>query len=76
MLSRIVHYVKDTEPHHGLQLHKQSTYDLIVYFDVDWTDWHDIHYSTTGYAIYLFLRQFNFLILEETKHHLSFKCRS
>lgn len=54
MLSRIVHYVKDTEPHHGLQLHKQSTYDLIVYFDVDWTDCHDIYYSTTGYAIFFY----------------------
>jgi len=51
VLSCIVHYVKGTT-HHGLQLHKQSTHDLIAYFDANWIGCHDIRHSTTGYAIF------------------------
>ncbi|XP_057954249.1 uncharacterized mitochondrial protein AtMg00810-like [Malania oleifera] len=34
-LKRILRYVIGT-PHHGLQLHKQSSHDLLAYFDANW----------------------------------------
>ena len=33
-LKRILRYVKGT-PHHGLQLHQQSTHDILTYSDAD-----------------------------------------
>ncbi|RVW25418.1 Retrovirus-related Pol polyprotein from transposon RE1 [Vitis vinifera] len=38
--------------HHGLQLHKQSTRDLLGYSDADWAGCPDTRRSTTGYAIF------------------------
>nr|CAN83877.1 hypothetical protein VITISV_014760 [Vitis vinifera] len=50
-LKRILRYVKGTA-HHGLQLHKQSTRDLLGYSDSDWAGCPDTRRSTTGYAIF------------------------
>ena len=50
-LKRILRYVKGTA-HHGLQLHKQSTRDLLGYSDADWAGCPDTRRSTTGYAIF------------------------
>ncbi|XP_034704201.1 uncharacterized mitochondrial protein AtMg00810-like [Vitis riparia] len=50
-LKRILRYVKGTA-HHGLQLHKQSTRDLLGYSDVDWAGCPNTRRSTTGYAIF------------------------
>ncbi|RVX23684.1 Retrovirus-related Pol polyprotein from transposon RE1 [Vitis vinifera] len=50
-LKRILRYVKGIA-HHGLQLHKQSTRDLLGYSDADWAGCPDTRRSTTGYAIF------------------------
>ncbi|RVX03653.1 Retrovirus-related Pol polyprotein from transposon RE1 [Vitis vinifera] len=50
-LKRILRYVKGT-PHHGLQLHQQSTHDILAYSDADWAGCPDTHHSTIGYAIF------------------------
>ena len=50
-LNHILRYVKGTA-HHGLQLHKQSTCDLLGYSDADWAGCPDTRRSTTGYAIF------------------------
>ncbi|RVW18884.1 putative mitochondrial protein [Vitis vinifera] len=53
-LKRILRYVKGT-PHHGLQLHQQSTHDILAYSDADWAGVL-IHVvpllAITGYAIF------------------------
>jgi hypothetical protein len=51
-LRRILRYVKGTI-HHGLQLHKVSTHNLLTYSDADWVGCPDTRRSTTGYAIFL-----------------------
>jgi hypothetical protein len=51
-LKRILRYVKGTV-HHGLQLHKVSTHNLLAYSDADWAGCPDTRRSTTGYAIFL-----------------------
>ncbi|XP_058080749.1 uncharacterized mitochondrial protein AtMg00810-like [Magnolia sinica] len=50
-LKHILRYVKGT-PHHGLQLHKQSTRDFLTYSDANWAGCPDTRRSTTGYAIF------------------------
>ena len=50
-LKRILRYVKGT-PHHGLQLHQQSTHDILAYSDADWAGCLHTRRSTTGYAIF------------------------
>ncbi|XP_019080347.1 uncharacterized mitochondrial protein AtMg00810-like [Vitis vinifera] len=52
-LKRILCYVKGT-PHHGLQLHQQSTHDILVYSNADWVGCLDTCCSITGYAIFFF----------------------
>jgi hypothetical protein len=52
-LKRILPSVKDTA-HHELQLHKQSTHDLIVYSNADWVGCPDTLRSTTNYAIFFY----------------------
>ena len=52
-LKRILRYVKGT-PHHGLQLHQQSTHDILAYSDVDWAGCPDTHCSTIGYWLRYF----------------------
>ena len=59
-LKRILHYVKGTPPH-GLQLHQQSTHDILAYSDADWAGCPDTRCSTTSYAFFLY--QFGFLVL-------------
>ena len=49
---RILRYVKGTV-HHGLQLHKVSTHNLLAYSDADWAGCPNTRCSTTGYAIFL-----------------------
>ena len=62
-LKRILRYVKGT-PHHGLQLHQQSTHDILTYSDADWAGGPDTRCSTTGYWLrYFFWYQFGFLVL-------------
>ncbi|XP_019078979.1 uncharacterized mitochondrial protein AtMg00810-like [Vitis vinifera] len=50
-LKRILRYVKGT-PHHGLQLHQQSTHDILAYSDTDWAGCLHTRRSTTGYTIF------------------------
>ena len=50
-LKRILHYVKGTV-HHGLQLHRTSSHELLAYSDFDWAGCPDTRRSTSGYLIF------------------------
>jgi hypothetical protein len=50
-LKCILYYVKGTT-YHELQIHKQSTCDLLAYSDADWAESPDTSCSTIGYAIF------------------------
>ncbi|KAF5441902.1 hypothetical protein F2P56_037146 [Juglans regia] len=39
--------------HHGLQLHRTSSHELLAYSDADWAGCPDTRRSTTGYVIFL-----------------------
>uniref|UniRef100_A0A2N9G798 Reverse transcriptase Ty1/copia-type domain-containing protein n=1 Tax=Fagus sylvatica TaxID=28930 RepID=A0A2N9G798_FAGSY len=51
-VKRILRYLKHTI-HHGLLLHRTTTFSLQAFSDADWASCPDDRRSTTGYCIYL-----------------------
>jgi hypothetical protein len=51
-MKRILHYFRGT-PDFGLLLRRSSSFDLVVYTDVDWAGYPDTHRSTLGYVVFL-----------------------
>jgi hypothetical protein len=52
LVKRILRYVQGTS-HLGLQLHAQSSDDLIAYSDADWAGCPDTRKSTSGFCVFL-----------------------
>jgi hypothetical protein len=52
LIKRILRYVRGTS-HYGLQLHKDSSLDLIAYSDADWAGCPDTRKSTSGFCVFL-----------------------
>jgi hypothetical protein len=48
-MKRILRYLQGT-PDYGLILRRLSSFDLIIYTDVDWAGCPDTRHSTSGYA--------------------------
>ena len=52
LVKRILRYIKGTS-HFGLQLHKNSSHELIAYSDADWAGCPDTRKSTSGFCVFL-----------------------
>ena len=51
-LKLLLRYVRGTVDL-GLELHRSSSAELVVYTDADWAGCPDTHRSTSGYAVFL-----------------------